>query len=365
MSNKSIQIDWINSSFMILTPLLGFIFGAWHIATSRFHFYHLFIFFIFYFATGLSITAGYHRLISHRTYQAHPLLKFIYLFFGAGAFQNSALKWCSDHRVHHTHVDGPRDPYNIRRGFWYAHIGWILLHEEKLKLNSYPKDLEGDTQIMWQHRYFAPLAFFSGLILPGLVGLFLANDFWGGLLWGGPLRLVFVHHATFSINSLSHMWGYRPYSEEQTARDNYFLAFISYGEGHHNFHHVFQTDYRNGIKWYHFDPTKWLIYICSRLSLAHGLKITPEKELWKARLSTQYRRAKTRGLPLSVEERLIELRESIEHKLLQIQGWKKELNEQRRESRTDDWACELKTKLNTAKADLRHYLSLWERSLFY
>lgn len=287
LSEKSskVKIDWVNSLFLTLTPILALLAIYINIKSEHFHFADIILFFFFYFAMGLSITAGYHRLFSHRTYEAHPFIRFLYLFFGAGAFQNSALKWCSDHRIHHTFVDSPKDPYNIKRGLLYAHIGWVMLQEEDLKLSHYPRDLEKDPLILWQHRYYLPLAIFSGLILPGLFGL-LYRDFWGGFIWGGLVRLVVVQHATFFINSLAHAWGTRPYSLKNSAKDNFFLAFFTYGEGYHNFHHVFQTDYRNGIRWYHFDPTKWLIFTLNKLGLTFNLKTTPAKEILKARLET-------------------------------------------------------------------------------
>ncbi len=364
MENKKLKIDWVNSSFLILVPILTIIFVVWHLATHRFYPFHFLTFLVFYFAAGLSITAGYHRLFSHRTYVANPILEFLFLFFGAGAFQNSALKWCSDHRIHHTHADSGRDPYNIGRGFWYAHIGWILLDEKDLQLTSYPKDLEMARMVSWQHRYYFPLALFSGLILPGIFCALFFADFWGGVLWGGLLRIVFVHHATFFINSLSHLWGSRPYSEKESARDNYFLTLITYGEGYHNFHHVFPSDYRNGVKWYHFDPTKWLIYLSSLIGLAKSLKWTSEKEIWKARLGTQYRLVKKQGIPLSIDRRLIELREKIELKLAQIQSWKKELKE-RRSEKANEWAEEVKLKLLTAQEELQNYISQWENYLSF
>ena len=182
-------------------------------------------------------------------------LKVFYLLFGAMAFQNSVLVWASTHRIHHANVDEvDHDPYSINRGLWYAHIGWMLRDYPSAKTDfSNARDLLEDRLVMLQHRYYLPLALFMNIGLPMLIGL-AAGDVWGYLMIAGLLRLVVNHHVTFLINSLAHYWGRRPYTVENTARDNDLLAFLTYGEGYHNYHHLFQWDYRNGVRWWQYDP---------------------------------------------------------------------------------------------------------------
>ena len=276
------EIDWVNTLFLTLTPPVAIALSWIYFKNNGFHWSMMALAVVFYFITGLSITAGYHRLISHRAYTSNNFIKLIYLLFGAAAFQNSALKWCSDHRVHHRHVDHDKDPYNINRGFFYAHMGWIFYKEQTPETEvQYPKDLTNDKLIMWQHRNYMAIAILMGFVLPTIIGYFMGSAL-GGLALAGVARIVFVHHCTFFINSLCHIVGNRPYTDTNTARDSYIMAFFSYGEGYHNYHHYFPSDYRNGIRWYQYDPTKWLIKTFSFVGLASDLKKVPEKLIRKA-----------------------------------------------------------------------------------
>ncbi len=295
----------------------GFSAGAW-------------IFFVFFlYANGMSITGGYHRLWAHRAYEAHWSLRLFYILFGTMALQNSVLVWCSGHRTHHLNVDDEdRDPYSIRRGFWFAHIGWMI--------REYPSgipdfinvpDLRRDPLLAFQHRFYLPLAIATNLGLPLLAG-WLIGDVWGTFILAGILRLVVSHHVTFFINSLAHMWGSRPYTDQNTARDNAVLAFFTYGEGYHNFHHNFAHDYRNGVRWWQWDPTKWLISGLQWVGLTRRLKRTPAFQIQRALLTMQFSRAqeKLARLPQAAGQSQIEqLRQRIAHEyesfLVAVSEW--------------------------------------------
>ncbi|MBA6413200.1 fatty acid desaturase [Parahaliea sp. F7430] len=247
----------------------------------------------FLYLNGMSITGGYHRLWAHKAYQAHPALKWFFAFWGAGALQNSILIWASDHRRHHRHVDdAEHDPYAASRGLWFSHMGWMLReYESGVPDFSNAKDLQRDPVVMWQHKHYVALTLLMNLGLPILLGVW-HGDIIGTLLLVGLLRLVINHHFTFFINSLAHFWGSRPYTESNSARDNGLLAFLTYGEGYHNYHHIFQTDYRNGIRWWQWDPTKWMINLCARVGLAHNLTRVPNFKVQRALLDTQFQRAR-------------------------------------------------------------------------
>jgi stearoyl-CoA desaturase (delta-9 desaturase) len=242
-------------------------------------------------ATGMSITAGYHRMWAHRAYQAHWSVRLFYMIFGAMALQNSILIWASQHRTHHRFVDDvDRDPYSAKRGFWFSHIGWILRNYPSGEPDfTNARDLERDPMVMFQHRYYFPLAIGLNFAVPLALG-FAFGDPIGVLLLAGLLRLVVNHHFTFFINSLAHMWGSQPYTDENTARDNGALALLTYGEGYHNFHHIFQNDYRNGVRWWQWDPTKWLIATLSGLGLASNLKRVPDLWIHRATVAMQFKR---------------------------------------------------------------------------
>lgn len=220
--------------------------------------------------TGMSITGGYHRLFSHRAYRVHPAVEGVILFFGSMATQSSALRWAFDHRLHHAHVDTDNDPYSINKGFWYAHCLWILEKPRPID----PKvvaDLLRNKLVMFQERHNLLLMIITNALAFLFVG-WLLNDYLGAFVIALWLRMFALHHFTWFINSLAHTWGEKPFSQEQTAVDNYFLSMLTFGEGYHNYHHTFANDYRNGVRWYHFDPTKWMIWTLNKLGLAYDLR---------------------------------------------------------------------------------------------
>ncbi|WP_017444330.1 fatty acid desaturase [Gayadomonas joobiniege] len=237
--------------------------------------------------SGMSITAGYHRLWSHKTYQAHAVIRFFYAIGGAFALQNSILHWASDHRNHHKHVDvNGKDPYSAKQGFWFSHIGWMLREYQGENYRNYDnvRDLQKDKIVMWQHKHYLTLVFTTNIGIPLLLGL-ISGNMLAMFLLAGLLRLVLSHHFTFFINSLAHIWGKQTYSQKHTARDNHWLALLTYGEGYHNFHHTFEYDYRNGIKWWQFDPTKWFIKAASWFGLTSKLRVTPDDRIERVRVA--------------------------------------------------------------------------------
>ncbi|GBL05994.1 delta-9 fatty acid desaturase [Glaciecola sp. KUL10] len=255
--------------------------------------------FLFYF-TGMCITAGYHRLWSHKTYDANPIVRVILAIGGAMTVQNSILHWSSDHRIHHRHVDvNDKDPYSAKKGFWFSHMGWMLREYQAARYDDYSncKDLQKDKIVMWQHNHYVPIVLASNFGLTAFLG-WLNGDILGMMLLAGVTRIVLVHHVTFFINSLAHIWGSRPYTDANTARDNGILAFFTFGEGYHNYHHIFEYDYRNGIKWWQFDPTKWLIKGLSFVGLTKNLRTCPEERIEKAKLAMQLKYAQDRAISL-------------------------------------------------------------------
>lgn len=284
---KNRPIDWVNSSFLVGTPLVALLGTAFYVWRHGVTWLEIANFLVMFVLTSVSVTGGYHRLFSHKSYEASTPVKLFYLIFGAAAVENSLLKWASDHRYHHSYVDQPEDPYNILKGGLYAHMGWIFLKDtrDERRFENVP-DLMKDPLVMWQHRFYLPLVVLMTFALPTWIGLVQGRPV-GGLLWGGFLRVVMVHHTTFFINSLAHLYGSKPYSLKDTARDSWWLAPLTFGEGYHNFHHKFQADYRNGIKWWQFDSTKWFINFLAWTGHAWKLKRTPEPLILRARLEVE------------------------------------------------------------------------------
>lgn len=283
------QLIWLNVVIFSLTGLITLIGIPAYAFTVGFDIWQLAAMLIGIGFCEISITAGYHRLWSHRAYEAHWLVRLGLAIGGTFATQNSILHWASDHRIHHHHVDNnQKDPYSANRGFWYSHIGWMLRRYNINPNTHYNNcsDLKKDPVVMFQHRYYLPLVIATNLGIPLLLGIW-HGDVIGMLLLAGVARLLISHHFTFFINSLAHIWGSQPYSDSNTSRDNAFLAFLTMGEGYHNYHHSFQRDYRNGIRWWQFDPTKWLIRSLAALRLAKNLYRTPLELIESSRAQMQ------------------------------------------------------------------------------
>jgi stearoyl-CoA desaturase (delta-9 desaturase) len=311
--------------------------------------------------TSLSISAGYHRLFSHRAYEAHPVLRFLLLAFGAGSFQNSALSWAADHRRHHGRTDSALDPYDASRGFWHAHIGWVLRKPDPAIVPVPVRDLERDRLVMWQHRHYGIIGTVMGVGLPVLLG-FAAGDPWGGFIVGGAVRLLVTYHTTFAINSFAHLVGSQPYSDKDSSRDSLLTALISVGEGYHNFHHAFPSDYRNGVRPHQFDPTKWLLGALATVGLARHLRRTPAPAIVRARLRMDEKRLGPWLTP-AVRPRLEQLRAAIDrtavrwHDLvLQYEATKQGATGQVREA-----LASLRREIRLAGRELRAAYARWER----
>ena len=291
-SFENAPINWIPAFVLISTPLAALLIVPYYLWTHSVSWQVWAIFAFFMAWNGLSITVGYHRLWSHRTYQAHPIVKWFFLIGGTLAVQGSVFDWCAGHRLHHRHVDDIyQDPYSAKRGFWFSHIGWML--------KNYPSghydyknipDLKADPVLVAQDKYYALWILLANIGLPALFG-WMVGDIAGTLVLAGLLRLVLSHHFTFFINSLCHMFGTRPYTDTNTARDNPILAIFTWGEGYHNYHHFFQYDYRNGVKWWQYDPSKWIIYGLSKIGLTWDLKRIPDVTIQHAQTEMAFKLA--------------------------------------------------------------------------
>lgn len=291
--------NWPTTLMFALTFSAAITAVPWYGITHGYHSSSWIWFVLLLGANGMAVTCGYHRLFAHASYDAHPVLRLMYLLFGAMALQASALFWSAAHRSHHRLVDDTeRDPYCARRGFWFSHMGWML--------RSYPsgrpdlrhvRDLQRDPLVMWQHRHYLPLALGMNLGVPFLVGC-ITGELADAFLLIGVLRLVVSHHVTFCINSLAHMWGSQPYAVDNTARDNGLVALLTYGEGYHNFHHAFAGDYLNGVYWWQWDPSKWFISAMHWLGLARNLRRVPTSRIHRMLLQNRMRQAHpARGVP--------------------------------------------------------------------
>jgi len=306
---KPTKIIWGNAVFLFLTPLLSVILAPLYLVHYGFSWPPMIAALTLFALTGLGITSGYHRLWSHRTYKAAAPIRLILAIIGGSAWQNSIVEWCSDHRRHHRFVDTDEDPYNAQKGFWWSHMGWILVERSKNDFSNV-KDLLRDPICKWQHDHYYKITIAFNVGVPLVLGL-IFNEVLGMLLFAGLVRVVLVHHVTFCINSLAHMIGNQQWSRENSARDSWVLGMLTFGEGYHNYHHAFETDYRNGPLWYNFDPAKWLIWCMSKVNLAWDIRRTPADLVLRKRY----------------EERREDMAEVLQTFGQRIETWREEVSE--------------------------------------
>ncbi len=288
------------------------------------------------FITGTAITAGYHRCYSHNCYKVHPIIEAILLFFGTLATQGSVLQWAHDHRLHHAHVDTDKDPYTVKKGLLHAHILWMFYKKEPIN----PKvvsDLYRKKMLVFQHKYYGLCMVVCNALTFLAVG-WIFNDYLGAFLFAWWVRLFFLHHTTWCINSLAHYWGTQDFSREHSSVDNYLISLLTYGEGYHNYHHTFANDYRNGIRWYHFDPAKWLIWTLHKLGLAYDLKRVNNYRIASA-LVLQHKEELVSKLKGSAyAQKVIEVAEKLSQKLAKMQSHlDPEQFRQLKKSLKEDW----------------------------
>ncbi len=268
----------------VVVPLLGllatpFLLWGWGFGWVEFG-----LLLSMYLLTALGITVGYHRLFTHRSFETNPVVRFVLAALGSMAAQGSVIKWVAIHRRHHQHSDTPDDPHSPHRGgaglwsafrgFWHAHIGWAF-RADPPELNRYVKDLRESTSVRVASAMF-PLWILLGLLIPAALGGILSGT-WGGVLlgfvWGGLVRVFLVHHVTWSVNSVCHLWGRQPYPEKDHSRNNFVFGVLALGEGWHNNHHAFPTSARHGLRWWQIDISYYVIRLMALFGLAWKIRV--------------------------------------------------------------------------------------------
>ena len=365
MSESKPPVEWENAIFFALTNAAAITLVPFWGVTQGYSGWAWLFFAVLLVLGGMSITVGYHRLWAHRTFKARAPVRLVLAIFGAMALQNSILNWAARHRVHHRFVDDvDRDPHSIKSGFWHAHIGWMLRAWSTTQADySRVRDLEKDPIVNWQHRHYWTLVWVTNLGLPLVLG-FVFGDLIGILLLAGVLRLVLSHHFTFFINSLAHMWGRRPYSEDSTAVDNGIVALLTWGEGYHNYHHAFQADYRNGVRWWHYDPSKWLINLFAWIGLAYDRRRTPNFKIQRARLQMELLRLSRMAEAGTAHETWREVLEREYQRLRDTVSQWQEVQARKvlagKAVMNDRW---LRTELRTSFKELEYRLKMQQRRL--
>jgi stearoyl-CoA desaturase (delta-9 desaturase) len=274
-------VDRLLTGTVTVVPFLMLGVVGWQLWADLLGWSDLLVFVILYVATGIGITVGYHRLFTHRSFRTTPAVRAVFAVLGSAALAGPVVAWVADHRKHHAFSDRPGDPHSPHvghggglrgtlRGLFHAHVGWLFLHTDRGSKRRYAPDLLADpvvtavgrTYAVWAVGGFAA-AFGLGWIIGGSVTAGLT-----GLLWGGAVRILVLHHVTFSINSLCHVFGRRPFRTSDESRNLAWLSLLSFGEAWHNNHHAFPTSARHGLRRHQLDPSAWVIGALERLGLA-------------------------------------------------------------------------------------------------
>jgi len=283
---------WVVNLLAVVLPLLGLAAAAVLLWGWGFHWADLGLMLSLYVVTILGVTVGFHRLFTHRSFETYGFVQFLLGVLGSMAVQGPLLDWVALHRRHHQHSDRPGDPHSphthgggvlgLLRGLWHAHIGW-LFDPRPPDLDRYAKDLYQSRALRAVSALF-PAWVTVGLLLPAALGGLLTGTWTGvvtGFLWGGLARVFLVHHVTWSVNSVCHFWGLRPYKSKDESRNNVVFGYLALGEGWHNTHHAFPTSARHGLRWWQFDLTYWVIRVLAWLGLAWNVKL-PSRQAQQA-----------------------------------------------------------------------------------
>ncbi|HEX4759391.1 MAG TPA: acyl-CoA desaturase [Thermoleophilaceae bacterium] len=288
--------DRVITGVVTIVPILALGVVAWQLWDEALHWRDLMIFVVLYILFGLGVTVGFHRLFTHRSFKTHSWVRFTFAVLGSAAIEGPVISWVADHRKHHAFSDKEGDPHSPHvdhgvglrgalTGLAHAHVGWLFIHTHRGAKQRYAPDLMADPVVSFVDRTFVYWALL-GLALAFAMGVAIGHTLKAGLtglLWGGAVRMLVIHHVTYSINSLCHFFGSRRYNTDDESRNLMWLSFFSFGEAWHNNHHAFPTSAAHGMRRFEFDPSAFVIRTLERLGLAWDVvRVTPERQAMKA-----------------------------------------------------------------------------------
>jgi stearoyl-CoA desaturase (Delta-9 desaturase) len=291
------NLDRFLTGTVTVIPFLGLAVAAWQAWNDVLHWHDLVVFAIVYVLTGLGVTVGFHRHFTHRSFKAHRAVRATLAALGSAAIEGPIISWVADHRKHHAFSDEDGDPHSphvghgsgvggVLRGLLHAHIGWLFVHTQRGSRRRYAPDLLADPVIRFVDRTFV-LWILVGLAVPFGLGWLLGGTLVAGLtglLWGGAVRMLVVHHVTYSINSLCHVFGRQPFETGDESRNLWWLAPFTFGESWHNNHHAFPTSAVHGLRRGQIDVSAFVIGGLERLGLVWDVvRVPPERMAARAR----------------------------------------------------------------------------------
>ncbi|HEY8639107.1 MAG TPA: fatty acid desaturase [Solirubrobacterales bacterium] len=289
-------IDRIITGLLTFVPFAMLFVAAWQTWNEALRPSDLVIFGVLYLLTGFGITVGFHRLFTHRSFTTYPWLRGVFAALGSAAIEGPVISWVADHRKHHACSDQEGDPHSPHvghgsgwkgalKGFVHAHVGWIFIHTQRGNKQRFAPDLLADPVVSFVNRTFLLWAIL-GLAVPFGLGFAIGGTIAAGLtglLWGGAVRVFVLHHVTYSINSLCHMFGRQPFETKDESRNLAWLALPTMGEAWHNNHHAFPTSAVHGLGRWQLDPAALVISALEKLGLAWDVvRIEPERQAAKA-----------------------------------------------------------------------------------
>ncbi|HEY6286817.1 MAG TPA: acyl-CoA desaturase [Ktedonobacteraceae bacterium] len=265
---RSLTIKKIVMLVVVVLPFLATLFAIALLWQRAVNWTDIALLIAFNVIAGLGVTIGYHRMLTHRSFQPNPVVKFIFLAFGSMAVEGPALQWAATHIKHHAHSDREGDPHSPVEGFWHAHMGWMFKTNDA-DPNVYCRNLVRDPMVV-----FMSSTFFLWVILSLAIPFAIGG--WTGLLWGGLVRIFFTHHITWSVNSVCHTFGKREFETRDQSRNEWVVGLLGFGEGWHNNHHAFPRSAFHGLHWWQFDLSGYVIWTLERVGLVRDVyRVSP------------------------------------------------------------------------------------------
>jgi stearoyl-CoA desaturase (Delta-9 desaturase) len=254
---------------VVIGPLLATVFALSLLWQRAVHLEDIALLLVMYALTGMGVTIGFHRMLTHRSFRPHPVVKFLLLILGSMAVEGSAIEWASTHIKHHARADQEGDPHSPVEGFFHAHVGWMFKDPDPNNIAMYGRHLLHDPLVVFVHRTFVLWVALS-LLIPFLLGG------WTGLLWGGLVRIFLTHHVTWSVNSVCHTFGKRAFETPDQSHNEWLVGLLAFGEGWHNNHHAFPRSAFHGLRWWQLDLSGSIIWVLEHCGLAKEVyRVTP------------------------------------------------------------------------------------------
>jgi stearoyl-CoA desaturase (delta-9 desaturase) len=257
---------------VVLVPFLGTLYAMVMLWNQWVDWLDVTLMVVLYIISGMGITVGFHRMLTHKSFEAKPWLKRLLLIAGTMAVEGDAMTWASTHIQHHAHSDGEDDPHSPLEGLWHSHVGWLFTHKNNIEV--YGTWLKKDPEVVWVSKTWL-LWVALGLLIPTLIAG------WSGLIWGGLVRVFLTHHITWSVNSICHTFGRRDYQTRDASRNNFIVGLLAFGEGWHNNHHAFPRSAFHGLRWWQIDFSAYFIRAMERLGLVWNVVRVKDEDLRK------------------------------------------------------------------------------------